>query len=95
MGQLKYGNLKEIPLETKYRSFGDKDLANDFFVPCLSVSDRYDRVSGYYNSNYLPRIFKGIKPFVERKGKMRLVLGYLPSNEVKLFSKSNRNLYYL
>lgn len=95
MGEDNPNNLKEIPLEVKYTSRGEKDLADDFFIPCLSVSNRYDRISGYYNSNFLPHILRGLRPFIENNGKMRLIVGYIPSKELEIISKSEEELKQL
>ncbi len=58
-----------------YYDSGQDDLIRDFYVPALSLACRYDRVTGYFTPGALRLVARGLEPFVERKGKMRLVTG--------------------
>ncbi|MFC7198927.1 helicase-related protein [Halospeciosus flavus] len=50
-------------------------LVNEFYIPALERSIRYDRVAGYFSSSALAVASRGIDALVENGGKMRLVVG--------------------
>lgn len=58
-----------------YRT-GDQDLLNDFYVPALSRAIKYDRAVGYFSSKVLTSSLRGLAPFLESNGKIRLVIGH-------------------
>ena len=64
--------LAELPLKTEYRK-GDDDIANDFYLPCMSIATRYDRAVGFFNSAIYAIAWPSLKDFVSRNGKMRLI----------------------
>lgn len=64
--------LCDLNLKRRYRSSHD-ELVRDFFVPCLSNSNRYDRAVGYYSSVALSVAADGLSRFVGNGGAMRLV----------------------
>lgn len=51
------------------------DMLRDFYIPAISLANRYDRVAGYFRSSSLAAASRGFSAFVGRKGKMRLVVG--------------------
>jgi hypothetical protein len=51
------------------------DILHDFYVPALSCSMKYDRVAGYFRSTSLAAASQGFSAFVNRRGKMRLIVG--------------------
>ena len=62
----------EIVLKETYDSDEDHIL-NDFYIPILSQSTRYDRLAGYFSSTALASSAKGMAQFLRNGGKMRLV----------------------
>lgn len=66
-----FTNLK---LKTVYRS-SDDDLFNDFYLPVLSYSTRYDRAVGYFSSKILSCNIKGLSQLIKKNGQMRLIIG--------------------
>jgi len=50
-------------------------LVDQFYVPALQRSVRYDRVAGYFSSSALAVAAKGIHALVENDGEMRLIVG--------------------
>ena len=50
-------------------------LVNDFYVPALERSVRYDRIAGYFSSSALAVASRGIDALVENDGEMRLIVG--------------------
>ena len=64
--------FKSIPLKYSYDSNQD-DLLWDFYVPTLSMSKMYDRISGFFSSSSLAISAKGLADFISNHGKMRLI----------------------
>lgn len=64
--------LRDLDLKRRYRS-SQHELVDDFFVPCLACSTRYDRAVGFYSSSALSAAADGLSSFVERDGVMRMV----------------------
>jgi superfamily II DNA or RNA helicase len=64
--------LADLPLKTDYRK-GRDDIAQDFYLPCMRIADRYDRAVGFFNSAIYVIAWPSLKEFVARDGKMRLV----------------------
>jgi len=50
-------------------------LVDEFYVPALERSIRYDRIAGYFSSSALAVASKGIDALLENDGEMRLVVG--------------------
>jgi len=50
-------------------------LVDEFYVPALERSDRYDRIAGYFSSSALAVASRGIEALLENDGKMRLIVG--------------------
>ena len=53
----------------------DNDLLNEFYIPVIAVSKRYDRAVGYFSAGILKKIAVGLISFIESNGKMRLIIG--------------------
>jgi superfamily II DNA or RNA helicase len=64
--------LVSLALKTSYLK-GQDDIAQDFYLPCMRVSERYDRAVGFFNSAIYVIAWPSLKDFVTRKGKMRLI----------------------
>ncbi|MDL0140385.1 SNF2-related protein [Halobacterium salinarum] len=50
-------------------------LVDEFYVPALERSTRYDRIAGYFSSSALAVASRGIDALLENDGEMRLVVG--------------------
>ena len=50
-------------------------LVDEFYVPALERSVRYDRVAGYFSSSALAVASRGVHALVENDGQMRLIVG--------------------
>lgn len=50
-------------------------LVDEFYVPALERSVRYDRVAGYFSSSALAVAARGVHALVENDGQMRLIVG--------------------
>lgn len=84
--------LKNLDLEISYDTDND-DIINDFFVPVLSNSIKYERIVGYFNSGSLSTLTNGIKQFILNNGKMKVVCGYqLKPEDIKVIVESSKNI---
>lgn len=72
--------LASLELKLRYRSDED-DLANEFYIPCLEESVRYDRAVGFFTAQSLNLIARGIAGLIKNDGSMRLVIDPLLSPE--------------
>ena len=64
--------LSNIDFCLTYNS-GDNDLLSEFYIPCFQNSIKYDRAVGFFSSNILKEISRGLEKFVSNNGKMRLI----------------------
>jgi len=51
------------------------DRVNDFYVPALSASVRYDRSAGFFSSSALVIAAAGVARLIQNGGRMRLLVG--------------------
>ncbi|MBA3598675.1 MAG: helicase [Methylibium sp.] len=60
-----------------YKTSGLKavSILHDFYIPALQRATRYDRVAGYFRSTSLAAASQGFSAFVDKQGKMRLLVG--------------------
>lgn len=73
-------SLNDLDIKIKYDSDED-DLLNDFYIPALSESIRYYRLSGFFNSSSLAVAAAGLENFIKNDGKMKLVTSVIFSKE--------------
>ena len=64
--------LSDIEFKLQYRSDRD-DLINDFYIPCMKASVKYDRAVGYFSSHALAQASIGIEEFIKNGGKIRII----------------------
>ncbi|WP_300926401.1 DEAD/DEAH box helicase family protein [uncultured Dubosiella sp.] len=63
-----------VDLEFKYSYNSPKDnIVNEFLIPALREAKYYDRAVGFFSSSSLLELSVGLKEFVRKKGKMRLI----------------------
>lgn len=65
-------SLSDLQLQFKYRSDEDT-LYSDFYEKCLHESVQYDRAAGYFSSESLKVIAKGLEVFLHKGGHIRIV----------------------
>lgn len=67
-------SFKEIQnIQLSYNSLSD-EIVLDFYIPCLSQAKIYKRAVGYFSSNILLQVSKGLGAFAENNGKMKLLV---------------------
>jgi superfamily II DNA or RNA helicase len=64
--------LAAIELQTEYRT-GEADLIRDFFRPCLSSANGYDRAVGFFRSSVFTLTGEEVLEFARKGGTIRLV----------------------
>ncbi|GEQ06226.1 DEAD/DEAH box helicase family protein [Staphylococcus gallinarum] len=64
--------LNDLSFKLQYRSSHD-NLFKHFYKPCLSNSIKYDRASGYFTSESLKLLAKGLDVFLLNGGQIRIV----------------------
>jgi superfamily II DNA or RNA helicase len=65
--------LQSLPLDRSYRT-GKNDLLEEFYIPCLQRTKRYDRAAGYFDSKSLANAARGISRLIVSGGNMRMVV---------------------
>ena len=66
--------LRDLHLKQSYDpSYDGSDVLNDFYLPCLSVSKKYDRCSAYFSSAVLKSFSKGLINFYKNDGHARFI----------------------
>ena len=66
--------LRELKFKAVYRTETDS-LLDDFYIPALSQSVRYDRAVGFFSTAMLSYAAQGVAAFAQNGGKMRLIFG--------------------
>lgn len=83
--------LDDLNIKFKYDSDSD-DLINDFYIPVLSNSTEYYRMSGFFSSTSLAISAQGIGNFISNGGKMKLICSAALSEDDKsIIEEANEN----
>lgn len=72
--------LSELELKKTYKT-EDSDLIKDFYIKCLSESIQYDRATFTFGSSILSTAAKGLDGLIDNDGKIRLIIGQIPSKD--------------
>ena len=73
-------SLNKVNIKIKYDSDED-NLLDDFYIPVLSESTEYFRLSGFFNSSSLAVSACGLENFIKHGGKMKLISSVIFSEE--------------
>jgi superfamily II DNA or RNA helicase len=88
-------NLQNMSLEEiSWRSYypGHIDTVDEVFIPALRCSTNYDRITGDFSSSVLSVLAPGLRDFVNRGGKIRLMLGLrLFDEDLKAIKEGEKN----
>lgn len=74
--------LTEYKFNTDYNK-SESDIAADFYIPAMSSSCRYDRISGYFGSTIYIIAWSALREFVDNGGKIRIICSPCISDEDK------------
>lgn len=72
--------LDNIDYKQTYNKIDD-NIANDFYLPSMANSSRYDRMSGYFGSTIFIIAWTALKDFVSHNGRMRIICSPVLSDE--------------
>ena len=64
--------LDSLALAPEYRT-GQSDMVEDFYLPCLTHSQKYDRAVGYFRSTIFHLIHAEMSDFALRSGRVRII----------------------
>ena len=67
--------LKSVSFLPLYNSKSN-DVLNDFYLPAMVNSIKYDRVSAFFDSKILRMYSKGLENIVKNNGYIRFVFSY-------------------
>ena len=65
-------NLQNLNIDFEYRS-DTQDIVQEFYIPCLSVSKEYYRAVGYFTSDSLELVARGLEALIKKEGRMFLI----------------------
>ena len=73
-------SFKDLDIKIKYDS-DDIDVLNEFYIPILSNSIKYLRMSGFFSSTSLAISARGLENFIKNDGKMMLICSAILSHD--------------
>lgn len=83
--------LNDLDMKHKYDSDVD-NIINDFYIPVLSESCKYYRLSGFFSSSVLAVVARGMENFIKNDGKMYLICSaLLPEKDIKVIEENVKN----
>ena len=80
--------LSSLCFKTTYDpSVDGSDVLNEFYIPCLKNSVKYDRMSAYFSSSVLKLFGEGLHEFVKNNGKIRFIFSCeIPQEEMNIIT---------
>lgn len=84
-------SLKDLNLKAVYRTEED-NILEDFYIPALEQSVKYDRAVGFFSAGMLSYAAQGLSAFINNNGNIRLIIGGELSPEDYLAIKTGYNL---
>ena len=80
--------LRSLCFKTTYDPSADgSDVLNEFYIPCLKNSAKYDRMSAYFSSSVLKLFGEGLHEFVKNNGKIRFIFSCeIPQEEMDIIT---------
>jgi len=84
-------SLSDIKIQPVYDSEED-DIINDFYIPVLSESVEYNRLTGYFSSTSLVIAARGISGLLKNSGSMKIASGAVFSKrDVEAIKEGSKN----
>ncbi len=66
--------LRDLQYQGVYKS-DQNNILEEFYLPTLSVANRYDRAVGYFSASTISYASQALSTFVKHGGQIRLILG--------------------
>lgn len=73
-------SLVEFEFKSSYNKI-DHNIAEEFYLPCMRNSIRYDRITGYFASAIYVIAWDALKEFIDNGGKIRIICSPFVSEE--------------
>ncbi|WP_294532054.1 DEAD/DEAH box helicase family protein [uncultured Bacteroides sp.] len=84
-------NFKDMDIKSCYES-GVDDIIEDYYVPVLGASVKYDRIAGFFSSATIAVAARGVANFITNGGKMRLITSpRLDKDDIDMITKTTTN----
>jgi superfamily II DNA or RNA helicase len=84
-------SLRNFNFEVDYYKISS-DIRNEFYIPCLESSVKYDRTTGYFSSTIYSIIWSAMKKFIANTGKIRLICSpYLSESDAIALQEGYKN----
>lgn len=85
-------SFKDISIKPTYDS-DQNNVLDEFYIPMLKETTRYDRLAGFFSSSTLAAASRGLSQFIKNGGEMRLVVGAnLSSPDIEAINEGYENL---
>ena len=85
--------LESLDIKRKYKTV-ECNMLNEFYIPVLSNCNQYYRAVGYFSSHILVDYVKGLRKFVNRKGKIKLLISpILSGNDLNALNMTFNPIY--
>lgn len=85
--------LRDNIFEPEYDTNLDDDVLNSFYIPALSTSNNYRRMTGYFRSSALIAAAKGIAAFINNGGNMQIVTSpNFSSEDIEIINRFSNEL---
>ncbi|MDO9044557.1 MAG: DEAD/DEAH box helicase family protein [Methanobacteriaceae archaeon] len=82
-------SLEDLDIKFAYDSDED-DITNNFYIPALSTSTKYFRLSGFFTSKTLAIAARGMEKFIKNQGKMELICSAkLNEKDIEMIKKAH------
>lgn len=82
--------LNDFEFRSSYNKI-DHDIAEDFYLPCMRNSVRYDRITGYFGSAIYVIAWDALKEFVSNDGKIRIICSpFISEEDARALSEGNQ-----
>ena len=79
--------LRDLILKQEYRS-DRENLVTEFFIPCLSNCNRYDRAIGFISLDSVTTLSLGFENLITNNGKVRIITGHrFKTSDLNVLSK--------
>jgi len=65
-------SLDQFEFKASYNK-ADNNIAEEFYLPCMRTSVKYNRISGFFGSTIYIIAWSALKDFIQNGGKMRLI----------------------
>ncbi len=82
-------SLKSFDFRSSYNKI-DHRIAEEFYIPCMQNSIRYDRVTGYFSSSVYVITWDALREFISKGGRIRIICSpFLSDEDIEAVDRGN------